>query len=138
MTMSNADLADFEFKGKAGDGPSVTSGLMAPALAWTLVMAALAIAGPIEGLFRDHGIEVGSIMKRIVEVSNLWFVPAIAAGLILLVHFKVLEELARLKKNGGIYRRVWMVLIMTPPVLILGLMIAAVGWPLIRLITWLA
>jgi type II secretory pathway component PulF len=135
--MSNADLADFADKEMGVTRPRIAE-LIAPALAWGLALAILVFAVPkFEAIFKDFGVDLPQMTKVILSVAHLWPVPVVTVVLILLVDYKVMEELAKLKDGRG-YLRVWKTLRIIPPLIALGSLIVGLGLPLINLMTKLS
>jgi type II secretory pathway component PulF len=135
--MSNADLADFADKEMGVTRPRIAE-LIAPALAWGLALAILVFAVPkFEAIFKDFGVDLPQMTKVILSVAHLWPVPVVTVVLILLVDYKVMEELAKLKDGRG-YLRVWKTLRIIPPLIALGSLIVGLGLPLINLMTRLS
>jgi type II secretory pathway component PulF len=122
--MSNADLADFATKEKTIDRPR-SMGWIAPALAWGLVLATLALAVPkFEAAFRDFGVDLSWMMKLIVGASHLW--PAVLGVVVVLVVVDsiVLDSLMA-REGGRRLARRWSALMLVLPFSVIGFMVVA-------------
>jgi type II secretory pathway component PulF len=135
--MSNADLADFATKEKGGLRPGM-AGLIAPALAWVFVLAALVFAVPkFEAVFRDFGIDMSGLMMLFVQASHLWLAVLGMVVVLLVVDSIVRDALSR-RKDGRDLAGAWSALMLGLPMLNLGLMVFALVATVISLLSKLS
>jgi type II secretory pathway component PulF len=124
--MSNADLADFPIETKGIFRPGKAS-LIAPALVWAFALAILAFVVPkFEAIFRDFGIEMGSLTTVTIWASRSWLV---LLGMVVVLH--VVDSIVRDALSDGKGRRgaaiAWAGLMMVLPLASLGFVIVTIG-----------
>lgn len=130
--MSTADLADFVVKKKGNSRPGLDR-RVAPALAWSLLLAMLAFAVPkFEQVTQDFGIELGWAPWLVVRASHLWAVLALLVVALLLLDRPV-REVAQGRGDGRIVTGVWSSLVLGVPWTAIAFVITTIGSTMIDL-----
>lgn len=131
--MSNADFVDFIPKDR-GRPRTGFVGLIAPALAWGLVLAILAFVVPrFEVIFKDFGISL-SWMTRLVVGASRFSLAWLGVVVVLLVADSIVRESLAMRKDGPGWSKVWSTSMLLLPMAAFIVLVVTLGTTLTGLL----